>query len=124
PPPPPTPPMPSRRSLPHAPSPLAPFGRLPARLPPADARNLTACAAAAPRSREQNLAVVLILLAASVYKRRYGVTAGLLVSLVLWLSWVGVLRSWYAAWPFIGPQGTFDLPFAGMEYRWTHPGGN
>jgi hypothetical protein len=43
---------------------------------------------------------------------------------VLWLGWVGVLRSWYGSWPFLGPQGNFDLPFAGMEYRWTHPGGN
>jgi hypothetical protein len=116
--------MPALHNLTDPLSTLAVFGLLAAWLAGADARVLTACAAAALLGREQNLAVVLILLAASVYKRRYPVTAGLLASLVLWLSWVGVLRSWYGSWPFIGPQGNFDLPFAGMEYRWTHPGGN
>jgi hypothetical protein len=86
-------------------------------------------------SREQNVAVVLLVLAFAAWplltwmahRRQERLpaesvrnTAGLLAALVLWSGWLCVLRLFYGQWSFLPAQGNMDLPLSGMLYRWTH----
>ena len=82
---------------------------------------LTLWATAAMFSREQNVAIVLVVAAAAVWNRRYGTAAGLAAALALWSAWFVVLRLWYGGWP-LPPHSDFYFgsPFKGMLFRWTH----
>lgn len=80
-------------------------------------------AMAAVFSREQNVAVVLVVLSAALWTRRYRTVAILAVVLMVWTAWVGLLRAGYGSWPFL-PRSDyfFGTPFKGMWFRWTHLG--
>lgn len=77
-------------------------------------------AAAALFTREQNLAVVLILLGAAVWARRPRTAAGLTAVIAVWLVWIGVLWFSYGRSPLMTGHGAFAWPLAGMISRWTH----
>ena len=80
------------------------------------------CAAATLFSREQNVAVVLLVLLfalrSSEVDRRW--VAGLLAALLTWSLWLGVLRLFYGQWSLLPAGGNLGAPLAGMLYRWTH----
>jgi hypothetical protein len=82
----------------------------------------TLCAAATLFSREQNLAVVLLVLVfasrSAELDRRWIV--GLLVAVLSWSLWLGVLRLFYGQWSLLPTSGNLGPPLAGMIYRWTH----
>jgi len=108
-------------------------------------------AAAALLSREQNVVVVLLVLAFSVRppraisseptsperQRRLSLTrrwrsglvvpsrliVGLLAALLLWLGWLCVLRALYGKWPLLPAGDNLSPPLAGIVYRWTHLAG-
>jgi hypothetical protein len=79
---------------------------------------LGAWAVAAVLSREQNAAVVVLLLLESLRHRSWPKTTLLTGALVVLLAWVGMLKWTYGDWPTA--PGNLDPPFAGMWYRWTH----
>ena len=84
-------------------------------------RYLGLWAAAALFSREQNVAVVLVVLAATVWTRRYKASGVLIAAVGTWSAWVCVLHSGYGDWPVL-PRNDyfFGTPFKGMWFRWTH----
>lgn len=75
-------------------------------------------------SREQNLALVGLVALAALLRYRLRTAAALVGVLVLWGMWVLLLCGWYGRWPFLTDSGQFEMPFAGMGYRWSHLGGN
>jgi hypothetical membrane protein len=86
-------------------------------------RYLGMWSAAAVFSREQNVAVVLVVLAAALATRRYRAALVLVVVVGIWAAWVGVLHAGYGAWPFLPRHDYFfGKPFQGMWFRWTHLG--
>jgi hypothetical protein len=80
-------------------------------------------AAAALFSREQNVAVVLVVFAAALWTGRYRTVAAFLVVLALWGGWIALLHSGYGEWPVL-PRSDyfFGVPFKGMWFRWTNLG--
>jgi hypothetical protein len=97
---------------------LAAFGVLCACLLRAGAGMVTLCALAAAFSREQNVAIVGIVLIAAIWRRNWSLAAGLFVSLTAWSAWVVFLRHTYGAWPL--EPGNLDMPLAGIRYRFAH----
>lgn len=85
--------------------------------------HLALWAAAALFSREQNAAVVLVVLAAALGTGRYRTVAGFAVVGAVWGGWIGLLRAGYGEWPVL-PRSDyfFGVPFKGMWFRWTHLG--
>lgn len=81
-------------------------------------------ALAALFSREQNLAVVGLVALAAPLRGRLRTAAALAGVLALWGVWVLLLRQWYGRWPFLTDSGQFEMPLAGMAFRWKHLGGN
>lgn len=78
-------------------------------------------ASAAVLSREQNVAIVLIVAFVAVWSRRYRTAAAMGTALALWLAWFVTLRLWYGGWPLPPPSDYyFGSPFKGMLFRWTH----
>lgn len=75
-------------------------------------------------SREQNLALVGLVALAAPFRGRPRTAGAVAGVLVLWAAWVAFLRLSYGYWPFITDSGQFEIPFAGMWYRWRHLGGN
>ncbi len=75
-------------------------------------------------TREQNVVVVLVVGGSALGRGRPKVVGGVLVALGLWGAWVGLLCQLYASWPFLPVSGNFDLPLAGLWYRWAHLGGD
>jgi hypothetical protein len=76
-------------------------------------------AAIAVFSREQNIAVVGLLLVAAVLSGRYGTATGLASVLAAWGVWVVDLRATYGVWPFLPPEGNFtSWPLAGWLSAW------
>jgi hypothetical protein len=76
-------------------------------------------AAVAVFSREQNIAVVALLLAAAVLSGRYGMAAGMVCVLAAWGAWVVYLRLTYGVWPFLPSEGNFtSWPLAGWLSAW------
>jgi hypothetical protein len=75
-------------------------------------------AAAAVFGREQNLAVVLLVLAAAAWQRQGKTCAGLSAVVLLWAGWVCCLRLMYGAWPFLPAEGNFGRPFAALLDCW------
>ncbi len=78
------------------------------------------CAAAALSAREQNIAVVLLVLAFTVWRRDQRWTLGLLAAILMWSLWLGVLRGFYGAWPLLPSDGHIGFPLSGLYYRCTH----
>jgi hypothetical protein len=116
--------LPALHNLTDPLSTLTVFGLLAGWLAGARASVLTAWAIAAVLSREQNVVPVGIVLLASAWRGRRGAALGMAASLVLWASWVGLLRAAYGTWPFLGVGASFDHPLYGMAWRWARPGGN
>jgi hypothetical protein len=79
--------------------------------------------AAALFSREQNVAVVLVVLAAALGTARYRTAAAVSAVLAIWGGWVALLHASYGAWPVL-PRSDyfFGVPFKGMWFRWTNLG--
>ncbi|MCE9532146.1 MAG: hypothetical protein K8T89_13640 [Planctomycetes bacterium] len=75
---------------------------------------------AAVLSREQNLAIVGVLLAATLIAKDYGRFAGLLTVCAIEAGWIGVLYSIYGQLPK-NPEA-ITLPFRGIIHGWTHLG--
>jgi hypothetical protein len=80
------------------------------------------CALAAVLAREQNAAIVALLLGAGVWARRGRDVAALTAALLVWAGWVLTLRCTYGVWPFLPGQGTFAGPLEGYLARWAHLG--
>jgi hypothetical protein len=78
------------------------------------------CAAATLFSREQNVVVVMLVLAFAVARFDKRWIAGLLAALLAWSLWLGVLRLFYSEWPLLPSNGNLGAPLSGMFYRWTH----
>jgi hypothetical protein len=111
---------------------------------------LALCAAGALFSREQNVVVVLLVLAFAVgqafqpdfavgqafqpdsrnkkvrlesltYERAKPLLiSGLVAALLIWSIWLCVLRVLYGSWSLLPAGGNMGPPLAGMFYRWTH----
>jgi hypothetical protein len=75
-------------------------------------------AAAAAFSREQNVAIVAIVLSAALWNRSWLKATGLILALAAWAGWVIHLRQLYGQWPF--EVGNLGVPFSGMLYRFDH----
>ena len=75
-------------------------------------------------SREQNVAVVGIIVFGAACTRRCEVAVGLLGVLAGWLGWVCYLHWLYGTWPFLPSEGNLGPPFAGMIHRWAHLSGD
>jgi hypothetical protein len=77
-------------------------------------------AAAAVFAREQNAAVIGCVLAAALWRRRWGAAAGLTATLAAWAGWGCFLWHVYGQPPLPNLNGQLvGLPFAGMWDRWA-----
>jgi hypothetical protein len=103
---------------------------------------LALCAAGALFSREQNVVVVLFVLAFAAGPPAYlggrfnarvayapgspkshrRLIVGLLAALLLWTTWLGILHVLYGKWPLLPTGGNVGAPLSGMLHRWTHLG--
>jgi hypothetical protein len=84
---------------------------------------LALAAAAALFGREQNVIVVLLVLAFALRRspeRDGRRIAGLLAALLLWSGWLCLLRFYYGEWSLLPAGGNLGPPLAGMIYRWSH----
>jgi hypothetical protein len=82
---------------------------------------LSLWAVVAVLSREQNVAVVGVVLLALLWVRRWRSAAGLACALALWAGWIGILRIAYGQWPFLPHHPMYyGSPFSGFLFRWTH----
>jgi len=102
---------------------LAVFGLLVAWLLGGSGIWLAGWAAMALFSREQNLLVVVVVLAAAWFTGRRPAAWGMLAVLGLWAGWVGWLRWLYGCWPFLPSAEAFGWPLGGMCWRCQHLGG-
>jgi hypothetical protein len=121
--------MPALRNLTDVLSTLAVAGLLTAwlRRPPAFRQDdpwweLAPWAAAAALCREQNVAIVLAVLAVAGWRRQGRTCAALTGCLALWAGWACALRATYGTWPFLPTQGNFGPPLAAFLACWPHPG--
>jgi hypothetical protein len=135
--------MPALRNLTDVTSTLAVAALLVAWLRRAPWWVITLAAAATLFGREQNVLIVLLVLAFSVRRpsggrqppearssqgadapRSANVNARLLMGLfgvlLLWSMWLGVLRVYYGEWSLLPAGGNLGPPLAGIVYRWTH----
>jgi hypothetical protein len=78
------------------------------------------CAAAALLAREQNIAVVLLVLAFAGRRGDKRWIFGLIAAMSLWSVWLGVLRAFYGTWPLLPSDGHIGLPMSGLYYRCMH----
>ncbi len=101
---------------------LALVGLLSAWLVRAPAWVIGLCAAAAVFGREQNAAIVAILLGASLWTGRFRTACTLATAGLFWAGWVLALRAVYGEWPFLPAQGNFAGFLEGYLFRWTHLG--
>jgi hypothetical protein len=114
--------LPALRNLTDPLATLALVGLLGGWLVRAPAWAIGLCAAAAVLGREQNAAIVVLLLGAGVWARRGRDVAALTAALLVWLGWVLTLRGAYGVWPFLSGQGNFAGPLEGYLSRWSHLG--
>jgi hypothetical protein len=77
-------------------------------------------ATSATFAREQNAAVVLIVLGVALWHGRDRTATALFAVLLLWSAWIVALRAMYGEWPLLPSQGNIGLPLSGMLFRWTH----
>jgi hypothetical protein len=83
---------------------------------------LALCGAAAVFSREQNAALVAIVLGCAAWQRQWRACGGLTGALALWAGWVAYLWQMYGTTPFLSADGNFALPFGGVWFAVTHAG--
>jgi hypothetical protein len=114
--------LPALRNLTDPLATLALVGLLGGWLVRAPAGAVGLCAVAAVLGREQNAAIVALLLAAGVWARRGRDVAALGAALLVWAGWVLTLRCAYGVWPFLPGQGNFAGPLEGYLARWAHLG--
>jgi hypothetical protein len=69
-------------------------------------------------SREQNIAMVLIVGLESLLTRQWRRSVGLAAVAAVWTAWMLTLHRLYGSWPS-GPMNVGG-PFAGLWQRWTH----
>jgi hypothetical protein len=69
-------------------------------------------------AREQNLAVVLIMMGTALFRGQSKSTAAMAAAVLLWAAWACFLHATYGTSPFLSPQGNLDLPFAGFQFCW------
>jgi hypothetical protein len=81
---------------------------------------LLLAALAAVFTRETNVVVVGLVLAACVWQRRKKLAVGLSLVLVLWACWVGYLWRLYNHHPFLPAEGNFAVPGTGLLFGWQH----
>jgi hypothetical protein len=112
--------LPALRNLTDPVSTLALFALLAAWMCRGQPAVVALCAVAALFSREQNAAIVVLVMAAAVVQKRYGTAGGLAGVLMLWVGWVAALRLRYGDWPFLPAQGNFARPLEGFLFRWSH----
>jgi hypothetical protein len=79
-------------------------------------------AAASLFGREQNLVIVLAVLAIAAYRRQGRTCAALAAVVAFWAAWVGALWLMYGSWPFLPAHGNFGPPLAAMASCWPSPG--
>lgn len=72
-------------------------------------------AAAAVLSREQNITVVAVVLAAAVWQRRWPAALALVIGAATLPAWMTYLRSVYGEWPVMPAERNIAAPFAGMQ---------
>jgi hypothetical protein len=106
--------------------PLATFavcGLLASWLMSGNALSLMLWALAAVFGREQNGAVLLVVLGATLWTRRWRASAALVAAVALWVGWACLLHETYGSGPGL-PRNDyfFGVPFKGMWFRWTHLG--
>ncbi len=104
--------MPALRNLTDVLSTLAVAGLLITWLLQRPGWELVLWGAAAAFAREQNVAVVGLVLVVAAWRRQGPVCASLAGVLVLWAGWVCYLRWTYGVWPFLPTEGNFGRPFA------------
>jgi hypothetical protein len=73
--------------------------------------------AAAVCSREQNVAIALLVLVGALWRGQRRLALGLGGTLLLWLTLVLVLRGVYGAWPFAPAQAALSTPGVGIFFR-------
>jgi hypothetical protein len=83
---------------------------------------LSLWAAAAVFCREQNVALVLVVLLAAAWRGRLRTCAGVGAVLAVWGVWVCTLRAMYGTWPFLPTQGHLGTPLGGMLLCWRPAG--
>jgi hypothetical protein len=93
-------------------------------LRPAAWWTIALAASMAVLAREQNLAIVVLLLGMAVWQRRFGAAGGVMLALGLLAGWVTYLWQLYGQQPFLAVPGNFDVPFSGIGFRLAHLGGN
>jgi hypothetical protein len=71
-------------------------------------------------SREQNIAVILLVLGEAILDRNRRRGAVVTVSAAIWLGWIVMLRSMYGTLP--AASQNLAAPFRGFWYGWTHVG--
>jgi hypothetical protein len=76
-------------------------------------------ALAAVLCREQNMAVILAVMAGAAFCREGRVCAGLAAVLAAWGAWVLTLHSMYGKWPFLGTNEHLQMPLSGLLFRWN-----
>jgi hypothetical protein len=106
--------LPALRNLSDPVSTLAVAALLAAWLVRAPGWAFALAAAGAVFSREQNLAIVAIVVAASLWQGRPRTAAATGAALLPWLAWVGRLTLLYGRWPFLPGRGNFGPPLAGF----------
>jgi hypothetical protein len=114
--------LPALRNLADPLATLALVGLLAAWLVRAPAWVVGLTAAAAALGREQNVAIVVLLLGAGVWARRWREAAALALAVLVWAGWAVTLGVAYGGWPFLPGQGNFGGPLEGYLFRWSHLG--
>jgi hypothetical protein len=78
-------------------------------------------AAAALLSREQNIVIVVVVLAMCWANGRTPQAAAIVTALLLWFGWLGVMYDFYHELPFA--TNNLAAPLVGLWWRWTHLNG-
>jgi hypothetical protein len=77
---------------------------------------MAAAALAGLLAREQNVAIVLLVLGGVCYRRRWSDALGLVATLALWCGWQLALRLAYGEWPMTAASGNVGVPGQGLWY--------
>jgi hypothetical protein len=74
-------------------------------------------------AKEQNAAVVGVIILLTLSERRVRAAAGLIVASVLWLGWLGwVWHTYNGESPFLSASDNFTRPCSGLWWRLSHLG--
>jgi hypothetical protein len=112
--------LPSLRNLSDPVSTLAVCGLLAAWLGRSGGGTIFLWSAAALAAREQNAAIVLIVLGAGLWRGRLGAAVGGGGALGLWSAWVLLLWHAYGMWPFLKGSTQLAPPLSGLWYCVCH----